>query len=185
MGELVDGPWRMPWLRSDTGAVWLDLLATVSGAYGPTPRERLTDTEALAWWLTVEDLLPLAELTEQDLLDARALRAALRGVALAVLHDQPISPAEVIVLNDHLAADRPLTWPSSPPATARQALARVAREAAETLTGTRRTELRQCADTECGLLFLDAAGRRRWCAAEVCGVRNRVRAHRERTRTSP
>ncbi|HEY2695893.1 MAG TPA: CGNR zinc finger domain-containing protein [Pseudonocardiaceae bacterium] len=30
---------------------------------------------------------------------------------------------------------------------------------------------------------MDAGSRRRWCAADVCGVRNRVRSHRERTRS--
>jgi predicted RNA-binding Zn ribbon-like protein len=101
------------------------------------------------------------------------------------VHDHPIPPDQVIVLNDHLAADRPLTWPLSAPSTAREALGRVARAAVETLSGARRTELQQCADAECGLLFLDATGRRRWCAAEVCGVRNRVRSHRERAKSSP
>jgi predicted RNA-binding Zn ribbon-like protein len=173
----------MPWLRSDTGAVWLDLLATQSGAYGPAPTERLVDVGRLAWWLEVEGLLPRAGLTDQDLVAARALRDALRAVALAVVHDRPVPSAEVVVLNDQLAADRPLTWPLQAPATAGQALGRVAREAVETLSGARCAELHQCADAECGLLFLDAGGRRRWCAAEVCGVRNRVRSHRERARS--
>ena len=62
----------------------------------------------------------------------------------------------------------------------------MARAAVETLSGARRAELHQCADAECGLLFLDATGRRRWCAAEVCGVRNRVRSHRRtRAKSSP
>lgn len=185
----------MPWLRCDTGAAWLDLLATQSGAYGPAPRERLVDADSLAWWLDVEGLLPSTAPTEKDLPAARALRDALRAVALAVVRDQPIPaeptatlnapiPAEhAATLNDHLAADRPLTWPPHAPATTAEALGRVARAAVDTLTGDRRADLHQCADTECGLLFLDAGGRRRWCAADVCGVRNRVRSHRERTRS--
>lgn len=179
---MVDS-WRMPWLRCDTGAAWLDLLATQSGAYGPTPRERLTNTDTLTWWLDVEGLLPRTAPTNDDLPAARALRDALRAVALAVLHDQPTPAEHAATLTGHLAADRPLTWPPTAPATTAEALARVARAAVETLTSERRTELHQCADTECGLLFLDATGRRRWCAADVCGVRNRVRSHRERTRS--
>src|SRR5205807_8917209 len=100
----------------------------------------------------------------------------------AVMHDRPIPGRQAATLNAHLAADRPLTWPPQPPATTEEALGRLARAAVDTLTGERRADLHQCADSSCGLMFLDAGGRRRWCAAEVCGVRNRVRSHRERTR---
>ena len=179
---VVDGPWRMPWLRCDTGAVWLDLLSTLSSAYGPAPVERLVDVAALTWWLDTETLLPRRPPTDRDLVDARALRGALRAFGLAAVRDDSIRPGDLAVLNEHLAADRPLTWPVRPPATTGEALARVARQAVETVAGERRGELHQCADAECGLLFLDAGGRRRWCAAEVCGVRNRVRSYRERTR---
>lgn len=180
---MADGPWRMPWLRCDTGAAWLDLLSTQSSAYGPAPVERLVDVAALTWWLDTEGLLPRRTPTDEDLRDARALRDALRTLGLSVVRDQPIPDADMAVLNDHLARDRPLTWPIQPPATAGDALGRVARQAVETVAGERRAELRQCADAECGLLFLDAGGRRRWCAADVCGVRNRVRSHRERSRS--
>lgn len=179
---MADGPWRMPWLRCDTGAVWLDLLSTRSSAYGPAPVERLVDVAALTWWLETEALLPQHAPTDQDLADARALREALRTLGLSAVDDRPIPAADLAVINDHLAADRPLTWPIRPPVTAGEALGRVARQAVETVAGDRRAELRRCADAECGLLFLDAGGRRRWCAAEVCGVRNRVRSHRERSR---
>lgn len=175
----------MPWLRCDTGAVWLDLLATRNKAYSPTPIERVVDAAWLTWWLDREDLLPQAAPTETDVLAARALREALRGVALAVVHERPVPPDAVAALNEHLAADRPLTWPPRPPATAGEAWGRIARDAVATLSGPGRGELRQCADTECGMLFLDPGGRRRWCAADVCGVRNRVRTHRERARTHP
>lgn len=172
----------MPWLHCDTGARWLDLLATQSSAYGPAPVERLTDVDRLTWWLDVEDLLPRTPPTDHDLTDARALRDALRAVGLATVRDTPIPDADLAAFNDALAADRPLTWPLTAPATTREALGRVAREAVDIIAGPRRTELHQCADAACGLLFLDASGRRRWCAAQVCGVRNRVRSHRERTR---
>jgi predicted RNA-binding Zn ribbon-like protein len=171
----------MPWLRCATGAVWLDLLSTRSRAYGPAPVERLVDVAALEWWLDTEALLPQLPPTDQDLADTRALREALRAFGLAALRGDPVPSADLVVLNGQLAADRPLTWPIRPPATTREALGRVARQAVETVE-TAAGDLRQCADAECGLLFLDAGGRRRWCAAEVCGVRNRVRSHRERTR---
>jgi predicted RNA-binding Zn ribbon-like protein len=65
----------------------------------------------------------------------------------------------------------------------REALARVARQAVEHLTGPVAQTLRRCADDDCSMVFTDLNGRRRWCSAETCGVRNRVRAHRERQRS--
>jgi predicted RNA-binding Zn ribbon-like protein len=70
------------------------------------------------------------------------------------------------------------------PGDAREALGRLAREAAGHLAGPAAATLNTCADAVCGMLFLDPGGRRRWCLAEICGVRNRVRAHRRRTRTA-
>jgi predicted RNA-binding Zn ribbon-like protein len=177
-----------PWLRCETGATWLDLLATVGKAYGPAPVERLADLPRLREWLAAEHLLPEVSPTDDDLARARELREALRGLALAAVRSKPSPEANITVVNTVLAGDRPLRLHrgatpglgARPPATAGEAFARIARQAAEQLTGPLAATLRSCSDPECGMLFLDPGGRRRWCAAEVCGVRNRVRAHRHR-----
>ncbi|GAA1585581.1 CGNR zinc finger domain-containing protein [Kribbella sancticallisti] len=46
------------------------------------------------------------------------------------------------------------------------------------------TRLRQCADSECGWLFLDASKNlsRHWCSPLTCGNRARVRRHQDRIR---
>lgn len=187
------------WLPCETGAAWLDLIATVGRAYGPTPVDRFTDPARLADWLATQDLAPRRAPTRADLTRARALREALRTLALATRNDAPWPPGALATLNTALADDTHLTVVASrrgsdhqeagpalrPPATAREALARLAREAAVHLTGPAAGALHQCADAECGMLYLDPTGRRRWCSAEICGVRNRVRAHRRRAHENP
>lgn len=51
--------------------------------------------------------------------------------------------------------------------------------AADLLAGRRRRHLRQCANPECGWLFLDdsKSGNRRWCAMSACGNRAKARRH--------
>ena len=135
--------WRLPWLRCETGATWLDLLATTSKAYGPEPIERMVDVAWLRSWLAVEDLLPQVEPAEADLGRARELRAGLRSIALAVLGDAPWPAGGIELLNGFLAEDRPLAARLSAsgalsvgrPATTVEALGRIARQAVEQLTG--------------------------------------------------
>ncbi|HEX6352002.1 CGNR zinc finger domain-containing protein [Actinophytocola sp.] len=209
-------------LRFDTGAAWLDLVASVGFAHGPRPTERMYDLDRLREWLATENLLPTAELTETDLDLARDLRQTLRELAEAVVattetkhtddrivprkadgrttssttnrtDDRIVLPKGITArLNEVLAAEVPLTvrinrsgvLTTSRPATVREALARVARQAVEHLTGPVAATVRACADHDCTTMFIDPGGRRRWCSAETCGVRNRVRAHRERQRAT-
>lgn len=174
--------------RLNPGATWLNLLTTVSSAYGPAPRERLTGTGPLADWLACEDLT--VPITEADVATARELREALRELLWAHLDERPPAPAELATVNLFAAADTAphLTYTDglrrSGPADLRAALGRVARQAADHLTGPERHHLHTCADATCRMAYLDPTGRRRWCAADACGVRARVRAHRARQQVS-
>lgn len=178
-------------LRFDSGATWLDLVATVAFAHTAEPLERLYDLDRLREWLAAEKLLPPKELTEADLDRARRLRQVLRGLAEAAVHSGPPPRGAIARLNEVLAGDMPVSvrinrsgvLTVSRPATMAEALARVARQAVEHLTGPVAETLRTCADEDCSMVFTDPNGRRRWCSAETCGVRNRVRAHRERQRS--
>ncbi|QKG18514.1 CGNR zinc finger domain-containing protein [Actinomadura verrucosospora] len=188
---MASGGTRIQRLRFDTGATWLDLVATVGDAYGETPVERLRDTARLREWLDAEGLLPEHGPDDDDLVRARELRESLRGLALATLRGNPWPPGDVARVNEHLRADEPLelrdgqSGPRTrPPATTRAALARVARQAAQHLTGPEGGMLGACPARDCGMLFLDPTGRRVWCAAEICGVRHRVREHRRRRRAA-
>jgi predicted RNA-binding Zn ribbon-like protein len=93
------------------------------------------------------------------------------------------------VVDEALARDAPLRLRrragmlvASRPASAREALARLARQAVDDLTEPHPARLRACGDDECSGIFVDPTGRRRWCSDERCGVKARVRAHRARAR---
>jgi predicted RNA-binding Zn ribbon-like protein len=179
-----------PELRFDTGAAWLDLLATVGGAYGADPVERLTGPPVLQRWLDHHGLAAERIPTDTDVASARALRETLRPLALAVVDHASVPEAPLQALQRWLDADVPLRaveragrpTPALPPTPA-VALARVARQALEHLGGPQAEHLHACAADDCRMAFLDPGGRRRWCAPGRCGVRARVRAHRARART--
>jgi predicted RNA-binding Zn ribbon-like protein len=58
----------------------------------------------------------------------------------------------------------------------------VARAAADLLTSPDRTAVRACPGDDCGWLFIDHRGRRRWCSMSACGNRAKARRHAERHR---
>ena len=61
-------------------------------------------------------------------------------------------------------------------------LAAVVWAAAGLLTTARAGDVRACPGAACGWLFLDPAGRRRWCSMAWCGNRAKVRRHAQRQR---
>ncbi|WP_432004933.1 BTAD domain-containing putative transcriptional regulator [Streptomyces parvus] len=60
-------------------------------------------------------------------------------------------------------------WSPHPDSGLRLPLHAVAQRAADLLADPRRLTVRACPGKGCGWLFLDAAGRRRWCSLGVCG----------------
>ncbi|MFF7309830.1 BTAD domain-containing putative transcriptional regulator [Streptomyces sp. NPDC008137] len=62
-------------------------------------------------------------------------------------------------------------WRPSPSAGLRLPLLAVARSAAELLADARRFTVRACSSPDCGWLFLDESGRRRWCSLATCGAK--------------
>jgi predicted RNA-binding Zn ribbon-like protein len=174
-------------MRYDSGAGWLDLLATVGGRFGSAPIEHLDGPERLAEWLAHQGLAPAVPPTEADLAAARELRAALAHVVFALLDGVSVPSAALDLVQDYAARDRPPRLRAVrrelrvlPPDDGTAALARVARQAVDQLAGPVRDQLGACADEECRMVYLDPGGRRRWCAANRCGVKARVRAHRQR-----
>jgi len=177
--------------RSGNGAIWLDLMATLLGRYREVQTDQLSDPAALHAWLVERDLAPRGPTTESDLLRARELREALHLAARAALGEAPPPAAALRSIEAALAQDQPLRIQRGPtglrtlaPATAAEALARVARAAVEDLSGPARAHLRACGDDTCAGIFVDYTGRRHWCSDERCGNRARVRAHRARARES-
>jgi predicted RNA-binding Zn ribbon-like protein len=174
--------------RSGNGATWLDLLSTQEGRYRGSSVDRLTDRTALAEWLSSAGLSPIEPVTDEDLAHIRELRESLHGLAAASISGRAPHPADVRTVNSAISEDRGLHLRGGAtglrvdrPRTARDAGARLAREAVVDLTGPRQSRLRACGDDTCSGIFLDPTGRRRWCTDERCGNRLRVRAHRART----
>lgn len=76
------------------------------------------------------------------------------------------------------------SWPGFAPGLDRVAWW-VARSAAELLTSSELTSVRECAGYDCGWLFLDSTKNRsrRWCDMATCGNRAKGRRHYERRRS--
>lgn len=176
--------------RLDTGATWLNLLATKGSAFGRHPEERIPTPERLADWLEAVELTPAAPITAEDLDLALHLRESLRPLALSAAAGAPPQPEAADALVAFLAAhDDPLavtvtsTTPAltrAAPSTAAAALGRIAHQAAEHLTGPERHTLKSCPEHDCRGVFADPDDRRRWCPSPACATRGRVRAHRAR-----
>ncbi|GAA1956068.1 CGNR zinc finger domain-containing protein [Catenulispora subtropica] len=176
--------------RLDTGATWLNLLATRGSAFGKHPVERIPTPERFADWLEAVELTPGAPITAEDLGLAVSLRETLRPLALAAATGEAPSPGAARDLIAFLEAhDDPLDLAAAPeppgltraaPPTAASSLARIARQAADHLTGPERHTLKSCPEADCRGVFADPEGRRRWCPSPACASRGRVRAHRAR-----
>ncbi len=186
-------------LRFDTGRVSLDLLATVGGALGPAPVERLDTPERLGAWLCGAGVLPEGTHVAPDaewLAAFHRLRALLHRVVHAELAPGGRArPADLAALNRIAAAGVPAVRVVrdaagvprrrfARPAGAEELAAAVADDAVRLLTGPERAQLRECGGEECDLVYLDGSrGRRRqWCSSAACGNRERVSRHRARHR---
>ncbi|MFF9510102.1 CGNR zinc finger domain-containing protein [Streptomyces sp. NPDC014724] len=72
-------------------------------------------------------------------------------------------------------------------ATPRQALATVARQAVELLSGPDVPLLKECGNPECTRVYIDRSRgmRRQWCGMESCGNKIKAAAYRARKKTAP
>lgn len=177
--------------RFDCGATWLNLLATRGRTFSRSPVERLATPERFAEWLARCELSPVQPPGEDDLRQAWTLRETLRALALATVDEHPPPARAVADLAAFLTRyDDPIRLGADgrlrrePPATAVHALARVARQAVDHLTGSDRLALKVCQEDDCRGVFIDPPGRRRWCPSPSCASRGRVRAHRARRSAS-
>jgi predicted RNA-binding Zn ribbon-like protein len=180
----------------------LDFCNTLAGWHEEAPHEYLTSYAHLAVWAreaglvdarSTESLLAAAEehprAADGELDRARSLRAALYTSCTA-----PGAPAswEAVAAEARAAASNAVLTTDAPPGrrwsiAETTGLARpvleLAREAGDLLATTQLAHVRACAGSDCGWLFLDRSGRRRWCTMEVCGNRAKARRHAERARS--
>ncbi|KRV50410.1 zf-CGNR multi-domain protein [Wenjunlia vitaminophila] len=178
----------------DPGALCLEFLTT--GGPGALARHEVLHAPGdLASWARSSRLAldpSLLQVGAGELAAARRLRDALWRVARATAHGRPLPAEDLSQMNQ--AASRPPLVPQITadgarawglPAEGSQALSTVARDAVELFSGPLAHRVRECAAQDCYLVFVDTSrpGRRRWCAMERCGNRNKVRALRARRDT--
>jgi predicted RNA-binding Zn ribbon-like protein len=171
--------------RSGNGAAWLDLLSTLAGRYRDEQDDAIGTTGELRAWLRTNGLEPRSTVGASDVDRAAELRECLHRLAVGRVVGRTPAASDVRLLNRVLEGDQgvqiagPDLHPRRP-ATVDDALARLARQAVQDLSGHGAGRLRACGDDTCSSIFLDTTGRRRWCTDLSCGNRARVRAHRRR-----
>lgn len=187
------------------GDVVLDLVNTVAWRLAPARRrERIPTAEALLDWLArlqvvdsaTAEVMRAAARADPALAGAvvervRRLREDVHRVLLAVIDRRPPADADTHALRaamvDALASAQlssvvPLRW-AMLPAGLPDLPAALGLEVWRFVQFTDLTRVRQCADQNCGWLFLDASrnASRRWCSSADCGNRARARRHYQRT----
>ena len=177
-----------------SGSLCLALCATV-GERWRRNFERLRTPADLARWYTEAGLLETAiPVTAAGLYQARVLREAIYRIAKDLIAGRPPATADEDIVNAAASAPPPVpqmnhgtaTLAVPGPGAEQAALSAVARDAIDLFTTPLRERIRECASSQCGLLFLDLSrpGKRRWCASTACGTRARSAAYRKR-RTQP
>lgn len=167
----------------------LDFLATCRDRHR-APVECLRGPADLDLWLACAGLAATERATDTDLRAARRLRETINRLVRSALANELPDADDVRELNawarrPQLVAqtDRSLQlhWSAERPIEA--ALAVIAHEVVELLTGAERSRIRECAAApNCSRLYVDnsRAGSRRWCHMQWCGSRSKMSAYRRR-----
>ncbi|MEV6692243.1 CGNR zinc finger domain-containing protein [Micromonospora sp. NPDC051196] len=194
----VDG-YPMPILVGGHPA--LELCNTWAGWTEPPGPERewLRDFDRLAVWTRHVQLLTpttVARLREEGRRQPSAAHEVLVATRLlrTALHDVLLDPGDTTAFRHvaeqaHRAAaaavlesdqDGLAHWSLPDDVGLGLPLLACARAAADLLTSPARAEVRACPADDCGWIFLDRRGRRRWCSMATCGNRAKVRAYAAR-----
>ncbi|MFE6870233.1 BTAD domain-containing putative transcriptional regulator [Kitasatospora sp. NPDC057692] len=180
----------LPW--SAGGHPALEFCNTFAGWGAPAPlpgSDWLRRYSTLAVWAghqdlaappLVEALLRQAERRPEEaaavLAEARAFRSALYACLTGPQDGAAFGEVAAVVQRATRAAvftrgeDGLAQWRLPPSAGLRLPLYAAARTAAELLADPRRLTVQRCPSADCGWLFLDAGGRRRWCSLATCGA---------------
>lgn len=194
----------------NSGRLCLDFTNTVRARPLSDRLESINEYEDLLEWSRQATILTPGEATAlareasrrtrqaaEALAQALALREAIHGLFSAHAARLPAPPADLRTLNQAIgramsrAGLTPAggrfewSWPEAPLDLHRVSWW-VARSAAELLTSTDLTLVRECAGYDCGWLFMDTTKNRsrRWCNMSTCGNRAKGRRHYERRRAA-
>jgi predicted RNA-binding Zn ribbon-like protein len=175
----------------------LDFCNTRAGWNAAEPKEYLTSYDHLAVWAREAGLADAAATTglrrraEDDAAAARrALSRALRlrDAIYSACTDQGDNAAwEAVAAEARRAAAsavlvRGSGWIVPESAGLDLPMLEVARGAGALLASPELGNVGSCPGNDCGWLFLDPRGRRRWCTMAVCGNRAKARRHAQRTK---
>ncbi len=151
--------------------------------------ERLRTAKDLTAWLTSTIGVPVRT-TAADLVAAtdlreavfEAIRARTRGDVIGHRARETINAAASVppLVTALDPTGRDVRWQQRP--TVGAALSAVARDAIDLLTGTMADRVRECANPECEIVFVDTSppSARRWCAMGRCGNLLKNRDYRRR-----
>lgn len=174
--------------RFGAGRPCLDFIRTLRHRGRPDQSEELPDGPALLAWTAQADLLlPSTPPARAEVTRARQLREAIAQLLDAARSPAGVAacpPAALRVLNQAAAAPPPA--PSLDPSgqlrhnaghPAQAVLSLLARDALDLVTSPALTRLKNCANPDCRIIFLDTSrpGARRWCSMDTCG--NRAKKH--------
>ncbi|RCH70129.1 hypothetical protein DT019_01100 [Streptomyces sp. SDr-06] len=168
----------------------LDFAATLRARRSTRFEMFVTPERLNAWYLKSGLVDAITPADGQDVREAQALRESLYRLitnrrlgeefdreALAVVNGAarkvPVTP-QLTVAGRHNEA------------TPGQALATVARQAVELLSGADAPLLKECGNPECTRIYIDRSRgmRRQWCGMESCGNKIKAAAYRARKRTA-
>jgi len=181
------------------GAVCLDFANAIDwdsdGSERPAHADAWAAPADLALWGTrvgLVDSAPPVVAHGRELAAARSLRRALHDLFAAIAARQEPSREAVARLEGDYAqaisaseltevdGSWQLAWAHDDPRRIRFA---AAVDAVDLLRDDERlARVRMCPGHNCGWLFVDTSGRRRWCSMEVCGARAKMRRLYERQR---
>ena len=187
--------------RAIGGDAAVDLVNTFAGwdrPWADTARDYLQTYDHLVLWSASVGLVPDADVSRlrrarrrdpgaaDDVLHrTKELRSSVHDLLLNQRARATTSSLETVheVAGTAITAAR-LGW--EPPATlefaegVRQPLDRLGWHCLLFLGSPEATRVGACPGRDCGWLFIDLAGRRRWCRMEWCGNRAKARAHARR-----
>jgi predicted RNA-binding Zn ribbon-like protein len=175
----------------------LDFLNTLELESGQLVDHLQAPGDAAAWFAEHELVHPAAasRWSGEDLDRVREVRGALREVVDAVVDGRPPAHESVDLVNETLAARRPLQLELDgtscrighlhAEAPVADALGVVAESIVRELAAGRPERFRVCANDRCRWAFYDASptGRRRWCDMRTCGNQAKAARHRARAKT--
>lgn len=149
-------------------------------------RDFVPDLESFRSWCRQMGIAVRADADDLGIDEVHRLRDAIVAVTHAAASGAPPPAPALAELNRHVPAAR-LTWsdggftldPGAPPGSLRQALAALARDSVDLLTGERRGQLKLCdREGHCDWLFLDTTRNhsRRYCT-DGCATIERVHRH--------